>query len=168
MKQFLLLIDGMSGAGKTTTSKFLADEMPRTAIVGFDKIKKFVSDFERGVRDNTIARKVTFVMVEKYLDLGLSVIVEQPFKSEEEVSAYEKLTSDHDISCYKYQLCANPDVALQRVVKRTKENKGDLTKERAERNISFFKSREDLGFVVIDTTDRSSRYTAEMIIKDLQ
>lgn len=168
MKKFLLLIDGMSGAGKTTTSNFLADKIPRMAIIGFDKIKRFVSDFERGARDNQIARDVTFIMAEKYLDLGLSVVVEQSFKSEEEIYVYEELANKHNIFCYKYQLCADSNIALKRVIERTKKNNGDLSEERVKQNISLFKSREHLGFKVIDTTGCSPQHAAEHIFKYLQ
>ncbi len=94
MKQKLILLDGMSGAGKTTLSNSLSKELLRTAIIGFDKIKKFISDFERGARDNQIAREVTMVMAEKYLNLGLSVIVENPFKTEEEIDFYTTLAQE--------------------------------------------------------------------------
>lgn len=167
MKQFLLLVDGMSGAGKTTVTKLLAEKLPRTAIVGFDKIKKFVSDFERGARDNQIAREVTMVMAQKYLDLGLSVIVEHPFKTEEEIDFYTKLASKRDIPCYKFQLHASPDIALQRVVERTKKNNGDLTEERARNNISLFRLRDHLNFKVIDTTHIEPQKIVEVILNEI-
>lgn len=73
---FLLIIDGMTGAGKTTTTRLLADSIPRLAVVGMDKIKKFISDFERGERDNLIARDVTFEMTRSYLEHNISVVIE--------------------------------------------------------------------------------------------
>lgn len=162
-----MLVDGMSGGGKTTTCNLLAQKLPRTAIVGFDKIKKFVSDFERGTRDNQIAREVTEVMVLKYLDLGLSVIVEHPFKNEEEISFYTNVARSRGIPCYKFQLYADPNIALQRVVTRTKENNGDLPEERAKHNISLFESRSNLGFTVIDTTEIEPQKVAEHILKEV-
>lgn len=166
MKQFVLLVDGMSGAGKTTVTKLLAEKLPRTAIVGFDKIKKFVSDFERGVRDNQIAREVTMVMVQKYLDLGLSVIVEHPFKTEE-IEFYAALANERHIPIYKFQLHADPDTALQRVIKRTRENNGDLPEDRARRNISSFEPRSHLGFTVINTTNARPQDIAEIILDEI-
>ena len=158
----------MSGAGKTTLSKSLSKELPRTAIVGFDKIKRFISDFERGIQDNQIAREVTIVMAEKYLDLGLSVLVENPFKTEDEIDFYSTLARERRIPCYKFQLHANPDVALQRVVKRTQENNGDLTEERARNNISVFKNRGDLGFKVIDTTNMEPKEVLDSVLVEIQ
>lgn len=168
MKQILILLDGMSGAGKTTVSKLLAKELPRTAIVGFDKIKRFISDFQRGAEDNQIAREVTMVMAEKYLELGLSVIVENPFKTEEEINFYTGLARNREIPCYKFQLHADPEIALQRVIKRTQDNNGDLPAERAKNNISIFEYREHLGFKVIDTTNLKPEEVLEFILSDIQ
>jgi len=168
MKQFLILLDGMTGAGKTTTSNLLSDQLPRTAIVGMDKIKRFVSDFERGTRDNAIARDVTFEMAKKYLDLGLSVIVDQPFKSIDEISIYEDLSSEYSIPCHKFQLFTNPDVALERVTERQKEWEIKVPEERIRRNISLYKEKSDLGFEVIDTTNIKPEMVVKTILDKVQ
>jgi len=160
-------MDGMSGAGKTTVTKLLLDKLPRTAHIGMDRIKKFISDFERGTIDNAIAREVTAVMARKYLDLGLSIIVDQPFKADDEVTAYNRMALDCAVPCYKFQLYADPDIALQRVIERTKANHGDLTEERAKRNISLFKPRADLGFEMIDTTDLKPEMAAKKILEKI-
>ncbi len=167
MKQFLLLIDGMSGSGKTTTTKLLLKNLPRTAHIGFDMIKRFISDFERGSRDNGIAREVVIVMAKRYLELGVSVIVEHPFKTEAEIVLYERMAADLAVPLYKFQLHAEPNVAFERVMKRTKERSGDLTEERARRNISLFASRSHLGFTMIDTTHVPPEAAAEKILETI-
>ncbi len=168
MKKFLLLIDGMSGAGKSTTAGFLARELPRTAIVGFDKIKRFISDFKRGTRDNAISREVSIAMTQRYLELGMSVMVEQSFKSEQEIMAYEKLAKQNNIPCIKFQIHCNPEEALRRVIDRTARNNGDLPESRAKRNISLYNSRESLGFIQIDTTNKPPDYAFETIIQKIE
>ncbi len=72
------------------------------------------------------------------------------------------------IPCYKFQLHANPDIALQRVIKRTQENNGDLPEERARNNISLFKNRSDLGFRVIDTTNMQPREVLDSVLMEIQ
>ena len=106
-------------------------------------------------------------MVQKYLDLGLSVIIEHPFKTEEEIDSYTEIANKRHIPIHKFQLHADPNVALQRVVNRTKENNGDLTEERARRNISLFQPRGHLGFNVIDTTDVKPQDIAEIVLKEI-
>lgn len=166
--RFLILIDGMTGAGKTTTTKLLADKFPRTAILGMDRIKRFVSDFERGERDNTIAREIVFTLTDKYLDLGLSVIIEQPFKTSEEISAYEALANKYKVVCFKFQLFVSPEIAYSRVINRQKDKEDKVPEERIQRNISLFKNREDLGFVVIDTSTQDEKGAFDIILKTIR
>ncbi|MCI5108283.1 MAG: ATP-binding protein [Candidatus Pacebacteria bacterium] len=168
MKKFILLLDGMTGSGKTTTTNLLSKQLPRTALLGMDRIKFFISDFERGTRDNNIAKDITLLMAKKYLDLGLSVIIDQSFKTEEEIEKYDSLAKDFGVPCIKVQLYSDPDIALERVVKRTKETKSDLPKERVERNIKNFSTRESLGFITIDTTNLKPEEVVQKVFTLLQ
>ena len=164
MKKRIILIDGMAGAGKTTVAALVAKKFPRTAIIGMDRIKTFVSDFERGFRDNSIARKVVLEMTKKYLELGLSVIIEHPFRTEDEIKVYEKLALKYKTSCYKFQLFTTPDIALKRITQRQKELERKVPQKRIKRNISFYRERSRLGFEVIDTTDIIATKVANIIL----
>lgn len=166
-KQFILLLDGMMGSGKTTTSKFLSDKLPRTAIIGMDRVKRFISDFERGERDNTLAREIVFEMTKKYLDLGVSVIIDQAFKLEE-IEKYENLAKNKSIKCYKFQLHVFPDIAYRRVVERQKDYEDKVPGERIKQNISLFNPRENMGFIKIDTLNLKENEPSDIIIKELE
>ncbi|MCD4760486.1 ATP-binding protein [bacterium] len=168
MKKFLLLLDGMTGAGKTTISKLLAKQLPRTAIIGMDKIKRLISDFERCPKDNAIAKKIIFEMTKKYLDLGLAVIVEQPLKSVNEINTYEKLAKKYSLPCYKFQLFTNSDTALNRVINRQKDWEIKVPEERIKHNISFYQDRSKLGFEVIDTSDLKPEEVAKIILDKIK
>jgi len=166
--QFVLLIDGMTGSGKTTATQYLAQHLPRTAIIGFDKIKRFVTDFERGTRDNAIAREVTYVMAQKYLDLGLSLIVDQPISDPSEVVRYEELAQKHSLPCHKFQLFAAPNIAYSRVIERQKDREHKVPEERIQRNIGLFQKKDDLGFTLIDTSELIAGQAGEMILKAIR
>lgn len=158
------------GAGKTTTSNLLAKDLPRTAIVGMDKIRHFISDAEKGPRDNAIARDVTLVMTKKYLELGLSVIVEQPFKTGDEIGEYEKMAKEHSIPFFKYELFTTPDNSLKRVLERQTNRGSEVSEERFKQikhNISLYKTRADIGFEVIDTTDLKPEVVSARILNDI-
>ncbi len=167
-KLFLLIVDGMTGAGKTSVSKLLSEQIPRVAVIGIDKVKRFISDFERGERDNTISKDIIFEMTKKYLDHKISVIVEQPFKSEEELKKYEVLAQKYSIPIYKVQLFANPKIAFQRVLIRQKSREIKVPEDRIKRNISLFKNKEDKGFIVIDTSNISSEEIQDKILKIIE
>jgi predicted ABC-type ATPase len=163
MKKFLLLLDGMMGSGKTTTSRVLRGKLPRTAIIGMDTVKRYISDFERGTRDNLIARKVVAEMTKKFLDLDISVIIEQPIK-DEEVLIYEGIANSFSVPCYKFQLFTTPETAFNRVMERQIDSKNKNPEERVRNNISLFKNKSDLGFELIDTSNLKSEEPARIIL----
>lgn len=168
MKQlFLLMIDGMTGAGKTTVSTLLSKRIPRVATIGMDRVKKFVSDFERGERDNQIARDIVFEMSKKYLDYGISVIIEQPFESIDEIKKYEYLAKERSASLYKFQLFATPELALERVINRQKNTDNKVPENRIVRNISLFEDRSNEGFIIMDTSNISSEDAANKISEEM-
>jgi thymidylate kinase len=167
MKQTLILLDGMMGAGKTTTTNILSEQLSRTAIIGMDKVKRFVSDFERNERDNGIAREVVIAMTKKYLELGLSVIVDQPFKSAGEIKTYEDMASDVSVPCYKFQLYTKPEIAFERIVLRQESQKSKVSEERIRRNLSLYEDRVNLGFKTIDTTDKEPQEVVNTILDSI-
>lgn len=164
-KPFLLIIDGMTGAGKSTVALLLSQSIPRVAVIGMDKVKRFISDFERGERDNSIARKIIFEMTKIYFDHNISVIIDQSFKSDHELKLYEKLAREYSLPIYKVQLHTTPKIAFTRVTHRQKDWRDKMPQERIKRNISLFKNRKKYGFITIDTSKISSNEVVGTILK---
>lgn len=161
--KFIMLLDGMMGSGKTTASNILKEKLPRTAIIGMDTVKLYISDFERGTRDNLIGREVVVEMARKFLDLDISVIIEQPIK-DEEILIYEEMSNSFSIPCYKFQLFTTPEIAFERVMKRQQNSKTPHPEDRVRNNIKLYKDKSALGFETIDTSKLSSNEAGEMIL----
>jgi len=161
-KPFILLLDGMTGSGKTTASKLLAERVSRMATIGLDQVKLFISDFERGDRDNNIAREIILSMTKIYLDHNISVLIDQPIKTGE-VEIYENVAKEYQVPLYKVQLFTSPDNAFKRIVERMKTWDNPTPEEQVKKNIGFFKSKKDQSFVQIDTTDNDPGQVVEKI-----
>jgi predicted kinase len=150
--QCIVLLDGMMGAGKTTLSTAIAEHYKRTAVIGMDKVKRFISDFERCELDNTIAKDVVIAMTKTYLLNGISVVVEQPIKHVQEIATYESIAADYSVPLYKIQLFTTKDVALTRITKRQQASDLIVPPERIHRNIDVFTLQKDPDFLQLDTS----------------
>lgn len=160
---FLLLLDGMTGSGKTTVSSKLAEKIPRLATIGLDKVKLFINDFERGDRDNNIGREIIIEATKIYLRNNISVVVDQPIRSAE-IGIFEDIAKDFSVPIYKIQMFADKEVAFKRIVERMKSWDKLTSEEQVHKNLSFFKSKKDIGFYQIDTTTKSTEEVLDEVI----
>jgi adenylate kinase family enzyme len=161
---FLLLLDGMTGSGKSTVAKLLSEKIPRLAHIGLDQVKLNISDYERGDRDNDIGRDIVLAMTKIYLSNGISVVIDQPIKTAE-IEKFEEISNAYSAQLHKVQFFLSPEVAFERIIERMKTWEKPTSEEQVKKNIAFFKSKKDLGFIQFDKTHTTSEEAAEEILK---
>ena len=81
------------GSGKTTISSLLHSKLPRTALLGMDKIKWLLSDFQR-TNDYDLVSKVMVGMCKTFLEQGCNLLIEQAFWKKEYVQPYIDLANE--------------------------------------------------------------------------
>src|SRR3989304_5550709 len=86
-----IVIDGPMGSGKTTVAGLMHPKLKRTALVGVDRIKWFVSDFRRTKKDNAVAREALLAMCEAYLKNGIDILLAQGFVNQGGMAPFLKL-----------------------------------------------------------------------------
>jgi predicted kinase len=169
MKQSLIIIDGPMGSGKTTIGKLLHKQLPRTVILSTDAIKWFISDFERGERDNAIAAAVLMQMSKEYIKHGLSILLPQGFWKKENLEPYIKLAEENNLKLFVYQLEAPKEILLSRIAQRPKPElaTSPVPQERIVKNLQTWEdNRYQLG-KILNTEQLSPEEIVQMIIKDL-
>ncbi len=169
MQQSIVIIDGPMGSGKTTIGKVLHKELQRTAILSTDAIKWFISDFERGERDNAIAIAVMQQMCSEYIKHGISILLPQGFWKKEYLEPYIKLAEENNLKLFIYQLEAPQDVLLDRISKRPKAElaTSPVLLERVMRNLQTWEdNRYNIG-KVFNTNELKPEEIVKLILKDL-
>ena len=166
-KQFMIILEGPMGAGKTTISNILHQKLPRTALLGMDKIKWILSDFKKS-EDYTLMNKVMLSMGKTFLEQGCNLIIDQAFWKREYVQPYIDLTNEYKIDLHFYQLEAPIEILKERAWNRPNTpGKPIVTKERIEENMKKWQgNRYDFG-KTLDTTKFTSEDIVQLIIKDL-
>ncbi len=172
---FLILIDGPMGSGKTTTSKLINQKLPDTARVALPDIKRLVPNFQEDKNALKIIREVMEVMIDKYLENGVSVVVEQINKTEG-VELLKTVAERHGAKFYAYRLNAPKEIRWIRVQDRTKQmmevdtlphSKIDELSGYFEPNHVFYMTNPIELSEIIDTTEIDSNEVADQIIKKL-
>ena len=120
-RQFVVIINGPAGSGKTTIAKELWQRLPRTALICLDDIKWAISDC--GDQDLDTASAVGQAMVKKYLEAGLNVIIEKAFLKAEYVKPFVDIAEQSKATVYQFCIEAPLPVLIERTRKRYSKRK---------------------------------------------
>lgn len=167
-KQFIIIIEGPMGSGKTTIAKILHPQLPRTVILGIDKIKWFLSDFQRTPDDNELMSDALIAMAKVFLTAKCNLLVAQGFWKKEFVQKYSDLAKEFNLDVYFYQLTAPEEVLRQRIKERPViSGRPVLTQERIDRNLNTWKENKYEMGTEIDTIKYSPEEVVEIILSDI-
>lgn len=170
MKTHFIIIDGPMGSGKTTIAEALHRKLKRTAMVGVDRIKWFVSDFRRTKEDNRIAREALLAMCQAYLRNSISILLPQGFVRSESMAPFLKLARKMKCQLVQYRLTAPRDVLLARLSQRPKAALANkpVPKTRILKNLRLHANHAYQGATLIDTSKLSPTQSVAFILKDLK
>ncbi len=169
MKQFLIIIDGPMGSGKTTIGNFIHKQLPRTAKLSTDAIKWFISDFERGEGDNAITAAVLIQVCKEYIKQGINILLPQGFWKKEYIEPYIKLAEENNLKLFIYQLDGPKDILLERIKNRPKPElaKTEVPFERVLKNLQTWEENKYQTGKVFNISELTSEQIAQQILKDV-
>ncbi len=169
---FLILVDGPMGSGKTTTTKLLNEKLPNPARVALPDIKRLIPNYKENEKTLEVIREVMKAMTDKYLELGVSVIVELITQAEG-IESFKNIAEKHNASFFAYRLNAPKEIRMIRVCKRTAEMMGveELPQEKItelegyfEPNDQFYSNNPANNAEIIDTQTLAPDQVVEAIL----
>lgn len=158
------------GSGKTTVGEFLHSRLKRTAMISTGAIKSFISDFERGEKDNGINAAVLIRMCEEYIKQGINILLPQAFWKQEYVESYAKLARENGVEFFVYQIEGPKELLLQRIEERHRQ-KSPTTAFFPEKALENLKKWELNRYALgknFDMSTMSSKQISQLIIDDLK
>ncbi len=156
------------GAGKTTVAKILHTKLKRTAYLGLDRVKWYISDFKRIPRDNNISRNILLVMIKEYLRQGINVLLDQGMKKDE-VEVFKKIAKKYNAKCFIYQLDAPKKLLINRIKERTKLlNKPKISQARIDRNYKIHFNNRYNHITIFDSEKLNPKMIANKILKEVK
>ena len=167
-KKFLIIIDGPMGSGKTTVAALLHKKLKRTAHLGLDRIKWFISDFKRVPADNEIVRDVVAAMAREYLKHGINVIIEQGMRKDA-IDALKRTAKKVGADCFVYQLDAPKQLLLERIHQRPRlKGKPRISNARIERNYRAHLQYKYPDAIVLDAEKSTAEQIVRRILKEIK
>lgn len=122
-KNFLIIISGLPGTGKTTLSKKIADKL-NIPLVGVDAIKEVTwdtmgheFDFEFSDKLGKTAFELLFYFIEANLSKGVSLVAEAHFNPERNNERLNKLKQKYNVNILQIHC----DCEIEALRKRFKE-----------------------------------------------
>jgi predicted kinase len=168
--QFILLIDGPMGGGKTTIANILKTKVTNVMFSGQDRIKWSIANFSRSPTENKIAADMVFSMGKTALINNLSVCIEQGFMRAEYVQPYLDLAKEFKVRFLMFQIEAPKEVLLKRLTLRPApvEAKEPMTIEKIKENLDTYFTHKYQKAKVIDSENKTPEVIAEIILKELK
>ena len=134
MKQYLIIMHGFSGTGKSAIAKKLAEntgykifqsDMIRKKLAGKKKTERNNNDYDRGIyspKFTNITYDVMLKLAEKNLKRGNSVILDATFNKVKHREKARKISTDYAADCIIIQCSLDEKLIKERLKKRENED----------------------------------------------
>lgn len=166
MSQFVLIFNGPTCSGKSTTAKFICARQPRIFRASTDRIKRLISDYSPK-KHQAVVRDLVLALADQALTSGLSVLMEGYYFAFKDY--YKDLAAKHGCRVIEVNFYAPAAVLEQRFLERVAKAKAeggkisvDTIEGLREHNLNYEKYKNDQAL-----TFDSSLMTVEEIYQEI-
>jgi predicted kinase len=127
----LIILNGPTGIGKSTIAARLQAEMPDSAVVDIDEIRRSIPDYRENRQESlALAYKQAGEIIEESLAKGLDVIIDKTITGADILDSYRAIASKHGAEVLEFILFADKDTLQKRADERGYRPGSLLTRER--------------------------------------
>ncbi len=163
MKNFVIVLDGPKGAGKTTLANLLKEKLENMEILSLDVIRRSLPGAKATTEFNRIAFAMLLEKLPKLLEEKRNVIIDMGL-SEERFAALKQLAMEYGASIRAYSLIAPRELLLERVTARDKREGKTTNEERFQEIYAAQQAKSFGNFMVFDTSALSPEEIANTIV----
>jgi predicted kinase len=163
----LIVLNGPSGIGKSTTALELQKELPLSLLIDIDALRRYIEGYKEHREESAeLSYKHALALTRMHLECGHSVIVEKTVLwADWFLEELEKSANEFHAEFFEFILTAQKDILLSRVTERGFIPGGSLTLAKVE---EMWEESEKLPArrpkaVVIDTSDMRPQETLREI-----
>jgi predicted kinase len=150
MQNYLLLIDGPKGAGKSTLSELLRNNLTDTEFFSIDEERILIEK----TGDQDIDNKRAFIsIVEKLVKIfeqKRNAVVDSAV-FDDRLNIVENILKEYEIILHKFSLTASPDTLRTRVKEREESKGKEFNSDRFEHLLRVVQNKSFEGFHVLDS-----------------
>jgi adenylylsulfate kinase-like enzyme len=143
-QQFVLLINGAIGAGKTTLANYLKKKLPpRTAFIDLDNLRVFFNSYERSVYYNNLTRSIMIDLARIYVKNRCNVVIPSSWPIKFQKDLKKKVPSVEFIHIFL-------ENNLKRSIERVRNRR---TIDKIKTNHKYYSMQRDDTAIVINSND---------------
>lgn len=162
MKNFLILIDGPKGAGKSTLSELLNKNLTDTEFFSIDGERKLIEKSGNRDADN---KKAFGSIVEKLVNVfeqKKNAVVDSAV-FDDRLSMLEDLSKRYEVNLYKFSLTASSETLRARVKEREEAKGKKFDSDRFDHTLKVVQNKSLEGFHVLDSGTLSAQEIFEVV-----
>ncbi len=166
MKNYLILLDGPKGSGKSTLSELLKNNLSNTEFFSLDNERKLLERTDSIDSDNKRAFEIITEKLKGVFEQNKNAVIDSGI-SEERLKRLEMISNEYGVQFHKFSLIAPYDVLHSRVKERDESRGKDFDKNRFDFTFKAQQSKSFDDFCIIDSSKLSPQEMLKIVYSKL-